>query len=149
MSQPNNIGTKWTQQEEAELIEQIGQNLTVDEISTLHGRNPGGISSKIYGIAYRMLTKEGANFEEVALKLRITLEQMDEFKNQRDERISKKKARRQERSSERTVASKTEQPKAEQPKAEQPKPETKKPSQMEVLLEIRDLLKTLTQQKRR
>ena len=70
-----NAGTKWTKQEETQLIQEISQyndskknenieNKTLLDIATLHKRSIGSISSRIYIIGANMVINKEKTIEE-------------------------------------------------------------------------------------
>lgn len=134
------VGTKWSTEEETELIDQIGRGLLVDEIASLHQRNAGGIRTKILSIAHRWMTKEGQTFDQVASKLKISQEELDSFNKERESKIDRKKNKKQEASEKSENSEETQ--KKESRSEKLAKTEDKHgPSQMDLLVEIRDLLK--------
>jgi hypothetical protein len=41
------IGSKWTLEEEEQLIEEFGNGMKISEIAELHSRTPGGIRARL------------------------------------------------------------------------------------------------------
>jgi hypothetical protein len=54
---PSNLGKKWTDDEEAMLLEELSKNMEIEEISKNHDRTTGGINSRRRDMAYKMYIK--------------------------------------------------------------------------------------------
>ena len=54
---PSNMGNKWTEEEEAILLEEINSNQEIELISQKHQRTVGGINSRLRLIAYKLYQK--------------------------------------------------------------------------------------------
>jgi hypothetical protein len=54
---PSNMGQKWTDEEEALLLEEIYNNIDIQTIAEKHNRTIGGIESRRQQIAYKMYLK--------------------------------------------------------------------------------------------
>jgi hypothetical protein len=77
-------GTKWTDEEEKQLLNEIAQNISKEKIAIIHKRNIGGISSRINEIAYRMFI-QNILIDEIINKTKLKEQQILDF-------IEKKKA---------------------------------------------------------
>lgn len=51
----NNIGAKWSRIEEEQLLKEVGEGLSIDEIAGIHKRKRGGIISRLKVITARMV----------------------------------------------------------------------------------------------
>lgn len=71
-----NIGKKWTEIEETELLQQIKDGTDFEEIASLHKRTLGGIKARINKLAHIYL-KEGMNIDKVAEVLRLDKIEME------------------------------------------------------------------------
>jgi|LauGreDrversion4_2_1035121.scaffolds.fasta_scaffold499592_2 hypothetical protein len=69
---PSNIGQKWTDEEENQLIEELN-HMNTEEIAKLHHRTTGGILSRRNEIAYKLYCNH-TPIEEI-----ITKTKLDEF----------------------------------------------------------------------
>jgi HAMP domain-containing protein len=61
---PSNMGQKWTDEEEALLLEELNKNIDIETISQTHNRTIGGINSRRREIAYKMYLKN-VSMEEI------------------------------------------------------------------------------------
>ena len=61
---PSNMGQKWTDEEEAMLLEELNKNIDIETISQTHNRTIGGINSRRREIAYKMYLKN-VSMEEI------------------------------------------------------------------------------------
>lgn len=61
---PANLGMKWNEDEETELLEEIHQKMDNKAIAQKHQRTVGGITSRIRHIAYEMYLKK-ISMEEI------------------------------------------------------------------------------------
>ena len=61
---PSNMGQKWTDEEEALLLEELNKNIDIETISQTHNRTIGGINSRRKEIAYKMYLKN-VSMEEI------------------------------------------------------------------------------------
>lgn len=50
----SNVGKKWTDEEEAILLEELNNNVEMEIIANSHNRNIGGINARCKLIAYKM-----------------------------------------------------------------------------------------------
>jgi ABC-type lipopolysaccharide export system ATPase subunit len=60
---PSNMGQKWTDEEEALLLEELYNNIDIETIAQKHNRTIGGIESRRREIAYKMYLKKMSNCE--------------------------------------------------------------------------------------
>jgi hypothetical protein len=66
-----NIGKKWTPEEETCLLNELASDMTILEISNLHGRTKGAISSRSRRIAMGFY-RDGMSMEEIMKQCRLT-----------------------------------------------------------------------------
>jgi hypothetical protein len=78
------VGTKWSIEEEEQLIKYINENKSIDDIAKEHKRTSGGIRSHIKEIAIRMIRIDGKSIEEVCESLHLTLEEITEYQEKKD-----------------------------------------------------------------
>ena len=67
---PQNMGQKWTDKEEEELLQQIKENMDIENISVIHKRTVGGIISRLGEIAYKMYLKK-SNIRDIIEKTKL------------------------------------------------------------------------------
>jgi len=67
---PQNMGQKWTDKEEEELLQQIKENMDIENISVIHKRTVGGITSRLGEIAYKMYLKK-SNIDDIIEKTKL------------------------------------------------------------------------------
>jgi hypothetical protein len=93
---PDNIGAKWTEEEDKTLIEEIADNIDFDIIANNHKRTIGGINARRREIAYR-LHLEYDSMEEIIKKTRLpkeeitaTIERKTNYAERKQERYESK-----------------------------------------------------------
>ena len=70
-------GSKWTTEEENQLLDEIKTGKSFNELALLHNRNVGGIVSRLKTIAASMVIKEGADIEELVKMFHIDKEYIE------------------------------------------------------------------------
>ena len=50
-------GSKWTSQEEANLLEELKNNISITDIAINHKRGEGGINARIINLVYKIIYK--------------------------------------------------------------------------------------------
>lgn len=79
MTQENSrVGLKWTIEEEKLLLENIKNNKTIDEISTIHKRNKGGIRSRLLYIAYNKLN-DGISMNDIIEITKLSEDEINDY----------------------------------------------------------------------
>ena len=71
-----NIGKKWTELEETQLLEELRNGTELDDIANLHQRTLGGIRARINKLAHIYL-KEGMDVDKIADVLRLDKLELD------------------------------------------------------------------------
>lgn len=71
-----NIGKKWTDLEETQLLQQIKDGIEFDEIASLHQRTLGGIKARINKLAH-IYKNEGMEMDKIGEVLRLDKLEMD------------------------------------------------------------------------
>lgn len=71
-------GTKWTQEEEAQLVNSLRDGKNINDIAKEHKRTPGGILSRRRQLAVRMIESEGKSIEEVCMSLHMRPEDIEQ-----------------------------------------------------------------------
>lgn len=88
-------GTRWTEQEEAELIESLGA-VSIDVIALQHKRTLGAIRAKRNHIAYKLIITDGLSIEDVSKMMALSVPEMTEIINEMrvesPKKVSAKKA---------------------------------------------------------
>lgn len=77
------VGNRWTPEEEAQLVDSLGNGKDIDDIANEHKRTSGGIKSRMREIAVRMIESEGKSIEEVCVALHMTSEEIEDAKQRR------------------------------------------------------------------
>ena len=73
MAAPPSKGTRWTAEEDAALLREVGEGLSRARISEAHGRTEGGIRSRLAHTAARLVA-EGAAPEEASRRTGVSVE---------------------------------------------------------------------------
>lgn len=63
-SYPSNLGQRWTAEEEKQLLKELNNGLTAEQIAHIHQRTVGGICARQTQIAYQMYL-EKFSFDEI------------------------------------------------------------------------------------
>lgn len=77
------IGAKWTDEEEASLLELIKTSKDIKDIAKEHHRTVGGIKCRLRDIAIRMIENNEKSIEEVCTIVRMTTEEIYEAQKRR------------------------------------------------------------------
>lgn len=94
ISYPNRLGKKWTSEEDDELLIELNMGKSIEEISSIHQRTVGGITSRINTMILNMHNK-GETIEEISRKiLKEPSEVMNIIQIQNTNKISKSIARK-------------------------------------------------------
>ena len=86
-----NIGKRWSEEETLELLNERKDNFTFDEIASLHKRTPGSIMSKLLHIAFKYITVDNQDINEISSMLKISVEDIHEYINKQEKNITKTK----------------------------------------------------------
>jgi hypothetical protein len=62
---PKNMGSKWTQIEESELLANIQKQLDIEEVAKIHSRTRGAITARLEVIAMRMYEENKYDIEHI------------------------------------------------------------------------------------
>jgi hypothetical protein len=71
---PDNIGQKWTDEEETLLLEELSKNIDIDLIAQSHNRSLGGINARRKHIAYYKFYCNNISIEEIMVKTKLDSE---------------------------------------------------------------------------
>ena len=82
-------GSTWNSDEENQLLFEISQNFSYEKIAKLHKRNIGGIKARIRVLVYEMY-KKGISIDEIILKTKLTLTDINDIIARRNKRKEKK-----------------------------------------------------------
>jgi len=80
------VGSKWTKDEENQLLKEIENEISIGDIALAHKRTVGSIKARLNDIAMRLL-QDGMNIEEVSIKLRIHKEILEIEKERRATKV--------------------------------------------------------------
>jgi hypothetical protein len=89
---PANMGEKWSDEEEIQLLLELKNDVDIETISQNHKRTIGGINSRCKEIAYRMYLKN-VPIEEIIKKTKLdynSIEQIIQKKQNKQNNITKK-----------------------------------------------------------
>jgi hypothetical protein len=84
------IGAKWSDKEELELLNEINNNKTINQIAEIHERTIGGINSRIRHIAYNMY-KNNIPMSEIENKTKLSRTDIEYLINKKIKHNSVKK----------------------------------------------------------
>lgn len=122
-----NVGAKWTTEEEMTLLDETEQKLPLQEIALLHKRTVGGIRSHLLLLARDFITEQGQSLQEVSEMLNLS-----------EDEITKSIERQKEKDTKKSV-------KKVQSIVIENKNTIGDDKYMEILVEIRDLLKIIAE----
>ena len=74
---PNNLGKKWTDEEDQTLLEELHNNVDINVIAEIHKRSIGGINARRKEIAYNMYCNN-ISMEEIIVKTKLDENQITE-----------------------------------------------------------------------
>jgi ATP-dependent DNA helicase PIF1 len=74
-----NIGTKWTQEEINDLLEEVKNEMSLEDIALKHKRTLGSINGKLYNIAEHYINKKNMNINEVSKIVNISVIKINEY----------------------------------------------------------------------
>ena len=70
MENPSMLGSKWSPEEETQLLEELNKNIEMKTIAQIHNRTMGGIQSRRKLIAYKLYVKN-VSVEEIIEKTKL------------------------------------------------------------------------------
>lgn len=86
---PSNSGKKWTDEEDAILLDELKKNIHIDKIAENHKRTTGGIGARYNEIAYKMHLKN-APTQEILQTTQITIEQLRDIIDKKESKPARK-----------------------------------------------------------
>lgn len=89
----NNIGQRWTDEEEILLLDELSKNMSIESIAQNHGRLTGGINARRKGIAYK-LHNDGIPMEEIITKTKLDENQIIDSVRYQEYKIQTKEDRK-------------------------------------------------------
>lgn len=84
-----NIGKRWTQEEDIQLLEDVVNNIDVFKIAINHGRKIGGITCRIEDIAYKMYIN-GIEMNEIETKTKLTNKKIKDIIEKKKDKLDQK-----------------------------------------------------------
>ena len=87
------VGSKWSQEEEVKLLNELGIGIDIDAIAKEHKRTTGGIQSRMRQIAVRMI-KSGKYIDETCGSMRLTREEVEDALHRHDGKQKKNDEKR-------------------------------------------------------
>jgi hypothetical protein len=137
-------GMPWSKEENEELMNHVANGLTVEQIAKYHKRTMGGIQARMVFNAWMLVQDQKMDVEQACEHARVSLEEYSQFCEKREKR---KEKRRQARQASRQEAKNTRQLQKTE-KSDQLEntndannSDKKYTNLMNLLIEIRDLLK--------
>lgn len=122
-------GIKWTPEEDEQLVNRATSKMDLEDIATHHKRTVGAVKSRIMSHALGYVTHQNMSTEDAADHFNINVDELVEHKKRVELKQDKKEQKEREREQ-------------ESPK-EASKSEQKKDPYMDILTDIRDLLKVI------
>lgn len=89
------IGKNWTASEDQEMLAQVRQGSSLDDIARQHNRTPGGVKNRLLKLVHQMSMDGKASLEEVCSVYHVTTKDVDAFLEVNRERAAAKKAAQQ------------------------------------------------------
>jgi hypothetical protein len=77
------IGVPWSNEEDNQLLEEIGSHMDIKEIASIHKRTPKGIKLRLIHHAVKMIETKGASLDSVAEHFNLLRTDIEEFKNKK------------------------------------------------------------------
>jgi hypothetical protein len=77
------IGVGWTQEEDNQLLEEIGTKMDLKEIANIHKRTTKGIKLRLIHHAVKMMDTKGLNIETVAGHFNLLRSDIEDFRNKK------------------------------------------------------------------
>lgn len=77
------VGNRWTPEEEAQLVDSLGNGKDIEDIAKEHKRTLGGIKSRMRHIAVRMIESDGKSIEQVCVMFNMTPEDIEDAQKRR------------------------------------------------------------------
>jgi len=74
-----NIGTKWTEEEILNLLQEVTQGLTLEDMALLHKRTVSSIRGKLYDIADKYINHKKMDINEVSKIVRLPVIKINEY----------------------------------------------------------------------
>ena len=119
-------GKKWLPEEDEELIQQATSKMDLAEIATAHQRTERGVKLRIMMHAIAHMNAQNKTIEDAADHFNITVDDLTEYQRRSEQKKQQKQDEQQASSS-------------------QPKESRPKDKYMDILTEIRDLLKVIAE----
>jgi hypothetical protein len=82
----SSIGTKWTEEEETQLLSEINKNMKYKDIAIIHNRTINGISARVKHIAYQLYQKNNT-IDEIMRITKLSKDQFDDAIKRRENKV--------------------------------------------------------------
>ena len=79
----SSIGTKWTEEEELQLLSEINKNMEYNDIAVIHNRTINGVSARVKHIAYQLYQKNTL-IDEIMRITKLSKDQVDDAIKRRE-----------------------------------------------------------------
>jgi len=86
-----NIGKKWEDEEEIQLLDELHKNIIISEIAKIHNRTQGGITSRIRFIAKKMHI-QNIHIEEIIEKTKLNINEINDIIEKQESHPMKKES---------------------------------------------------------
>jgi transposase-like protein len=90
MFQKSSVGKRWYHEEKSQLIKELEEGLTIEEIAFKHGRTVNGIYFKVREHAYQLYLKN-IPIEEIIQKLKLSKQEIEDTINYEESKQQEKK----------------------------------------------------------
>lgn len=137
------FGMKWTEEEDVKLMNHATSNMDMENIAKAHKRTISSVKSRIMSNALSMMETNGMTLDEISRHVHIPPEELREHKKMNDQKKQKQKQKQAHanHANHTNHAKDTGPTKSSHPSETQ---ESDNDKYMQILIEIRDLLKVLT-----
>lgn len=82
------VGTSWTAEEDAQLLQELDNSLEINEIAHNHHRTPGAIHARCKVIAYRMYC-DNIDMNTIIMQTRLTENSITDFITKKEDTTDK------------------------------------------------------------
>jgi len=98
-------GTRWTENEDNELLGFFRENKTTQEIGDYFKRSIGSVQNRLMSILFQMINEDLSNIEQVCQEYNLSVKEMERFIGRKEKR---RDTRRESRKNKKPVANQVE-----------------------------------------
>ena len=84
-------GTRWTEDEDKELLGFFRENKTTEEIGTYFKRSIGSVQNRVMTLMFQMINEDLSNIEQVCQEYNIDVKEMERYIGRREKRRDNRK----------------------------------------------------------